>query len=289
MKTRSSASPQSGSSAGSAPPAGEAASAAAPLAGQALAPCPDDVLMPREIVGYLRAREEGGTLTAEVEEHLKSCHVCQNNWAFIEATEPKLRKFREKRVELLIRQVQVGEELAEADAECRKARVTEHRPLVRELERAFLETRRPDEPKWIEDLWAGDDEFTSDRVLELSKTVQEIDGNEMRYLAAKRVAALFECFINRKVKREVGLKILDSLISAQSDSVDLSTLGIPLDTATAFVASFPHTSYFREPRLMEKAGATVLFHRRRFAELRSEFDRIRAAFESALASHQSAG
>jgi len=246
-----------------------------------LLPCPEDVLTPREIVGYLRAMEEGTELPAEVEEHLASCGACQNNWAFVLATEPKLRQVREKRVKLLIRQVQAEEEVERSSLDSVKRHASESRPLVKDFEKALFESTRDDEVKWIEKLWPDDDAaITVDKALELSKRVQEMDGNERRFLAAKRLSSLFEGFIKRKVDRELGWKILDLLISSKLEVVDLSQLGVTLDTAAAFVASLPHASYFREPILMERSGNTVLFHRRRFSDVRAEFDRIRAAFEA---------
>jgi hypothetical protein len=245
--------------------------------------CPDGFLTPREMVGLLRAAEDNVPLPADVEQHLRSCVACAENWAFIQATDPVLRRFREKRVGLLIQGVTDDEQFERVDDSQPNAETADRIRLIDEIERDLSVTPTQSDDSVFQFIRQETGELSVDDILRVCSTVQEIEDSKRRYETAKRLSALFAARVKQEQERgRLTLSFLDSLMQSESDSIDLSKLGVPVWIAAAFVASFPQTSYFSNSPVLEKSEETLLFHCARLAGLRREFDEVRKIFEHPL-------
>jgi hypothetical protein len=245
-----------------------------------------EIFSPRDLTAYLRTYGEHGKLPPEVKEHLADCRICGENWAFIERTDPILKKFRRDRVKLLITSVLADEDPLPIAAEPSE-KVGEDRPiLVEDLQQALS---RPqsfpgadviDLDELVQPV-LGTGELSSDKVLATCRKVQEIPDDGIRYLTSKRVSAGFEVLADREQERGTipNDSIVDQLMNRNSGWVDLSKLGVPLERAMFFVASLPQTSYFRNPDLFQQSGHTILFNVGRFPQLLSEFEQLGSRFE----------
>jgi hypothetical protein len=235
--------------------------------------CPDGFLTPRELVGYLRAREETGEeLPPEVDDHLRTCDVCSDNWAFIMATDPALQRVREQRVALLIKNV--GAMVAPGDAAV-SVSSQERDGLVSEVEKGLLESgQRPQEETLFKAEIQRAAELPYSRILEMCAEIQKIEDEESRYRQSIGLSGELSVRIDRmRENGTIDLTALEVLFEKSTESINLGRLqNVTLDAATAFVASFPQTSYY--PGLLERSGDDILFHQKRFYQLRPEFNKI---------------
>lgn len=241
--------------------------------------CPDGVLTPRDMVGYLRAAEDGMSVPPEVEEHLEKCSGCRADWEFISLTDPILRESREKRVDLMIREVTIDDEIEKVDEISSNLHTIEHQRLVNQVEAELLGSRVTTEDEWVKTAFAEISECTPDTVLELCRRVQSIVDDARRYVTAKQVARRFDMFTDRHLQREAKIGILASLLLSNSKSIDLSQIGAPLAIAAALAASLPQTTYFRDAKVLEKSNDTILFHCGHMQKLLREFDIVRSTLE----------
>jgi hypothetical protein len=243
-----------------------------------------EVISPREMVGYLRAREEGVELPPGMEEHLRTCRTCADNWEFIQRIDPNIRQFRKKRVNLLISEVLAGEDILAATPADRKSDLPtrERKAQVREVQQESSQAQNVPE----QDI-PNTEELRSDDILKVCEAVRGIEDDKKRYEAAKKLSQRFELRVELEQASGANIEAIFETLFSESDPIDLSALkGIPDVTAgmaTAFIASFPHASYFRDPSLLErdKSGALgdkIWFHRSRFTQMAHEFDQARARF-----------
>ncbi len=247
---------------------------------QSVALCPEGILSPREMVGILRAEEDGAPVPPDVAEHLTMCAVCEENWAFVRATDPVLKKFREERVALVIQRVVGEEEFAPVGNAKSKLQPAEREALVQAVQQQLATAPGVPEESWFQAVLTESGEIPVDRVLEMCGAIQGIPDDKQRYESAKKLSAMFTLRVNEEQKRGIlTLNIMDSLLRPASESIDLSELEVAVPIAAAFFASLPQTSYFSKPPLLEKSGDAILFHPARLSRFRTEFDRVRMSFD----------
>jgi hypothetical protein len=248
-----------------------------------------EVISPREMVGYLRAREEGVELPPGMEEHFRACRICGDNWEFILRTDPVIRQYREERVELVIRHV-LAEEVILATPANRESDLPagEREAKVQTVQEELMQVGVP-EKKHLKTILKCD-ELPSSTIISMCEKVRKIEDDRTRYEESKKLSSQFDLCVKRRQANDAIVEaIFETLMLSDADSIDLSDLKITPEVtagmAAAFIASFPQTIYFRDPVLLErrksgKSGGTVLFHRGRFPELTLEFDKVRAKFDA---------
>lgn len=98
--------------------------------------------------------------------------------------------------------------------------------------------------------------------------VQALEPEDRRYRASVQIARMFDGRV-----RHQGMIALDPFMERGLESIPIS--GWQVEVAV----SFPHTCYYRDPPLLDKTGlGAFVFHRRRFHELRPDFDGLRQRF-----------
>jgi hypothetical protein len=245
-----------------------------------------EIFSPRDLTAYLRLYGEGKKLPPEVEGHLAECRICGENWAFIQRTDPTLKKLRRARVKLLITSILADESALPIPVEPSEE-VAEDRPvLVEEMQQALYQpqasTGSDVRLKELLQPVLATGELSSDRVLDTCRTVQGIADDGIRYQASKELSAGFEIRVARDQKR--GTIPNNSIVyqltnNRDSEWVDLSGLGVPLASAMAFVASFAPTSFYRDPNLFQKSGQTILLNVKQLRQLFPKFDEDGSRFE----------
>jgi hypothetical protein len=240
--------------------------------------CPDDFLTPREMVGFLRAEEEvKGSIPAEVLQHLEACPVCGPTWEFIATTDPALRKFRQKRVELIIQTVVQSE-----NSELEPMSPAERERNIGDIKQDLSRIRSKPFPidRRLQTILT-EEKLSVDQVLEFISPVWAIEDNETRYNSAKELATIFARRVELdKERKKINTDFLDKLHAEESAIIDLSggAWGVSLEAVVVFVASLPHVGYFRTP-VLEKNESGIFFHLARFKSLRPEFNALGAKFE----------
>ena len=240
--------------------------------------CPDDFLTPREMVGFLRASEEGSLIPEDVVEHLKACSICEQNWEFIATTDPALREFREKRVEMIIQTV-----IQDENSGLQPVPPEQRERLVGELEQDLSRTRSNflTEDTGLQIALTKPEGPSVDQMLERIARVQEIENDKSRYEFANELAAAFAKRVEFDAERgTIKVDFLNKLMGEELGTIDLSAKdrGVSPEAAVAFVVSLPHTSYFRPP-LLEKTESGILFDLGRFKSLRPEFKALAKKFD----------
>jgi hypothetical protein len=206
--------------------------------------------------------------------------VCEENWAFVRATDPVLKKFREQRVALVIQRVVDEEEFARVHNVKTELQPAEREALVQGVQRQLATAPGVPNESWFQSVLTGSGEIPVERVLEMCGAIQGIPDDRQRYESAKKLSTVFNVRVKQEQERGIlTVNIIDFLLRPASESIDLAELEVPVPIAALFVASLPQTSYFSKPPLLEKSGEAILFHSARLSRLRTEFDKVRMSFD----------
>lgn len=236
--------------------------------------CPEAFLTPREITGYIRQLEEGSELPPAIEAHIDSCSACIKNWEFIERTDPVLRKLRGiTRVPLVVQSVLAEEVfISEPVPSGAKLPQAESKRLVDGIKRGLAQrgshaTKGP-ELEWASKI--GSENLTAEDILKMCETVQQIENEDQRYSSARRLAQLFELRLRKAIMENKVTQ--DQLFSMNQEG---SSADAPPEMVAVFLASFPHTSFYPESGLLDRAVNRIRFNPNRNIELRTKFERYK--------------
>jgi hypothetical protein len=257
---------------------------------QLITPCVKsaEVLSPTDLAAYLRAEEEGVELPPDVAEHLRHCVTCHENRTFIRKTDLILRGFRKKRVELMIRDVlaveveAAEEEKATEEWDASSANAGTTLPAVQKNDLADkIQSALSPANELVQEAQQAVSKVPSAAPLDVGGQISDIcvkvgaiSDPKQRKATTRGVCGVFRGSARRWEEQGIlSPKIVDQVIDKlQSDEewIDLSTLPVPLDVATAFVTSFPETCYFGDRHLLQKADNTIRFNWGLYQQLRRD-------------------